>query len=262
MYNDIENYIRNPGDILWAHGLDVLGHVLKGKGADTAWKKTGDYIQDRVIEEYIEPLSDALKNPPTYDKNFENMVETTFKKVKRYKTVRTDEGGDFDVELWLERGGFKNDGRKDFYLEEVKQISNGLSRPLTIVVEGGISCVERDKPEIMKDRHDQAYGMTLKAEAEGRPSRVLAIERTKFSERTVISLWILKDFDDPIFPGIWGAFQDSQMANALGCSVGAFLFGTSSINLGTIKQIKKSEIEDLLDGEEVVYAGNLSRIID
>ncbi len=262
MYNDVENYIRNPGDILWAHGLDVLAHVLKGMGAATAWGNTGDFEKTRTLRVHVEPMSEALKNPPTYDKNFDNLVDTTFKKIKRYKTIRTDEGGDFDVELWMERGGFDNDGRKDFYLEEVKQISTGMSRPLTVVMDGSIACSEVDNPEIMKDRHDQAYGMTLKAEAEGRPCRVIAIERTEYDEKTVTMITTIKDFDDPIFPGIWGAFQDSKIANALGCAESVFLFGTRSDNLGTLRVVKKIEIENLLDGEEVVYAGNLYRIRD
>lgn len=258
MYDDVERFIsRNDTNILWAHGLDVLSHVLQGMGAKTLWDKTDDELKEIMVDRHVNLLSEMMKNPPKYDKKFNRIIENTVRPVKKYRPIRTDQGGEFDVELWLERGGFENDGRKDFYLEDIRQVRNDQGLPITVIIDGSIPYTERDKPEIMRERHDEAYNIALKSESEGRPCRVIAVGNTEYkeTEKNQIFSIIIKDYDDPIFPGIWGAFQDSKVANALGCALGAFIYGTVDSGMGRVLSMTEEQIVDLLGGEEFVMAG-------
>ena len=115
---------------------------------------------------------------------------------------------------------------------------------------------------LLEECHQKAYGIALRAEADGVPCRVIAIHGLEIPEFTGVNAerWmIIKDFNDPIFPGIWGAFKNNATTNTFNNVCEDYLYGTSCPGNGGVRPVDVSK--DFAD-EEVIILEPANRIID
>ncbi len=252
-----EEWMDNPTNDFWVHGLAMVSHLLQGRKARRAWdgryKDSTDHVHARDGSFHGGAREERRR--------FNATVEATFKKKPRF-TQRRGFEGDFDVDGWLERGGLelKPDAPQDFFMESVKEPRDDMST-LTIVLDASVPYDHRGDGT-MQERHRQSYQLALRAEGDGRPCRVVTFSRQNYPEMDPLNwLTIVKDFDDPIFPGIWGVFATSIAANAVLNVAANAMFGTKCSGNGYSRYVKASEIAAKFFPDETVYFAQPTKLI-
>jgi hypothetical protein len=220
--------VSNP---LWVHALDVLRHVLRGDHLDTLYK------DDRPSSSFLRELQSYLDGKPKEVDCFLEAKHNVFIQERRWRRFDS-ECGDLSVERYLD-GELRpfDDYRKKF-----------VDKPaITLVMDISVPHSERDGKEIA-ERHRQIYNYACLANKEGRPCRVIGAERRKHPEDAIEdlrTLTILKDYDDPIFPAIWAAFEDNRLANSYANATADYFLGSCAHGNGTYQHYDISE--DILE---------------
>lgn len=233
-----DEYIEIKPQVAWIHALDVLKHVLKGDHTETAYK------DDDPSEKFFRELTKEMqKHSKVADDAFLEIQDECYMPVKKYKAFASDCDGEFDVDSFLD-----NDER--CFREDLKVRSRKPA--LTLVFDMGIPYGERDGKE-MEERHQIIYRMTMEAMSEGRPIRVIAASVCRIDEfyTNPFRLYmIVKDFSDPIFPGIWGALKNNKCTNSLANVIYDYLVGTHTSSNGYPEYWNAAK--DLDEGDEVI----------
>jgi hypothetical protein len=202
---------------LWTHALDVLKHVLKGDHKATFFKHNGSE------RHFLEELQSYLDGKPKEVDSFLEAKHNAFVQERRWKRFDS-ECGDLSVNRLLdgEPRPF-DDYRKTF-----------VPKPaITIIMDMTVPYGERDGKSVAQ-RHEQIYKYACEANKEGRPCRVIAAEKCDITEAAGHkSFIILKDFDDPIFPSIWAAFENNRLANSFINAYMDYFIGTHHYGNGT-----------------------------
>jgi hypothetical protein len=191
-------------------------------------------------QELLEELRRELEKHGQKD-DFDEIVDDTFFKKSRSKEIPS-EIGDLDIDRYLE-----GDAR---CFDEV--IRERVVKPaLTVVMDMAIPWVDRED-HYMVERHKKIYSLVVAAEAECQPCRVVASFAIKTDEqREVVRYYfIIKDYDEPIYPGLWGAFKTNRSTTCMVNAVMDFMNGTNSYGNG---QLQRWDVRrDLPEDEEVV----------
>lgn len=243
--NTPAEWIKNPTATGWLYALDVLRHVLKGDIRDTAFKaknpNQGCWMR----------LREAMGQAPEINPEFVELTErTNFRARKR--VPQWDETGDLEVGAFIDK---EDRCFVDYPKREVPQ-TNGI----TVIFDASVPWIERDG-DYMLARHHKAYEIAVQAEADGVPCRVIALHTTRIDEfpGTVNRLYMtIKDFNDPIFPGIWGAFKGNDTTNDFNNVVMDYFVGTETSGNG---YPTPSEISQDFADDEVVVLEPIGRII-
>jgi len=98
--------------------------------------------------------------------------------------------------------------------------------------------------------HKISYTITSYARANKIPTRVWLTTASNFPEtikdkhrdRTFRILMLLKDYSDPIYPGMWSIFSNNKNANSLCCLIADRLVGTNLSCLGYAKHANPPQI--------------------
>ena len=246
--NTCKEYIENPRPRVWLHALDVLTHVLRGDPKATAFKDEPGASAERHLENLREVMSEHMGR----DGRFDEMVERTDFR-RRRRVPQWDYAGGLDVGAYIDK---RERCFVDYQKAEVIR-KDGI----TILIDAGVPwrCREENNMELC---HQKAYDIALQAEADGVPCRVIAIhglEIPEFPDALAERRLVIKDYDDPIFPGIWGAFKNNATTNTFNNVCEDYLIGTSCPGNGTVSRVDVSkDFED----EEVIILEPANRIID
>lgn len=211
--------------VTWIHSVDLLKHVLVGDRQNTMFNANTCSDANTCLNE----LRSELENHRKKD-NFANIMESSYiKKKKRVKEVFCEEG-ELDVDRYLDNSPtpFVYYPYKKYYYPQE-----------TIVMDATIPHAHRGQ-NYMEERHEEIYKIACTSESEGRPCRVIAVDATKipeFKDKPIIIFNVIKDFEDPIFPAIWGALKTNKSTNSLGVVIAAFFFGTKAPNCGRVVDI-------------------------
>lgn len=194
-------------------------------------------------EKHRKYLKAELEKDP--DKvNFDSQLDTY--NPRRRHRERDADTGNIDVDRYL-------NGDKAPFMDVFSEQSPRPAR--TIILEMGSNAGTRDDPKVnetMKRRHRTVYAEALKAEAEGSPLRVIAAYSKQIIERkTQHKIFIiLKDYVDPIFPGIWGAMKNAKTANSLVNLITYTMEGTRDYGNG--QSYNSFRIDKEFQGEELI----------
>jgi len=211
----VEEYIQTKGNPIFIHGLDAVKHILRGDYRQTAYK------DPYPNPEHLDALREAMEERPEPG-NFNQILEDTYTPKQKRKRRRA-KMGDLDIDLYIDQNG------KDPFYETYRK---PVPRPaITIFMDLNISYGMRSGTD-MEERHSKIYSIVLKAEAERQPCRVIGakcIEVPEFRRNNPIRYYIvIKDFSDPIFPGIWGAFKRNETTNDFTNCCSDYIIGTSA----------------------------------
>ena len=211
----------------WLYALDVLKHVLKGDYTNTLFK------DDSPCDSYLRELQSFLDGKAKEVDSFLEAKHNAFVQERRWRRFDS-ESGDLIIERYLdgEHRPF-DDYRKKF-----------VDKPaLTLVMDISVPWENRSGDQISQ-RHKQIYGFACQANKEGRPCRVVGAERRLHPEHEIEdlrTLTILKDYDDPIFPAIWAAFENNRLTNSYANVTADYLLGTSAAGNGRYQQYDVSQ---------------------
>jgi hypothetical protein len=237
-----EEYIEMKPESVWIHALDVLDHCLRGVVENTAYGCTS------ASTSHLNDLKDAMGTKDE-GKKFNEILKDTFRKTPKAKPRMADEG-DLVLDSYL-------NGEERCFEEFFKE--NVYSAATTVVMDIAIAAAERDGPE-MEIRHEKIYKIACDAEAKGDPCRVIAAAGVDIpeTEDPIKLLFVIKDYDDPIFPGIWGAMETNATTNTFLNVVMDYLVGTHSTGNGSPAVI---DLSDEVPPDEDVIVLNSRRII-
>jgi hypothetical protein len=219
--NTVAEWIKHPTPRPWFHALDVLSHVLKGDEKQTAFKDPVP-AAGRV---HLDTLRAELERHKEHDKGFDEITERTNFRARRRKAT-WDESGD------LETGAFIDKEERCFL--DYPKVDTVQTNGITILIDGALPYQDRHD-SYMLERHRKAYEIAIQAEADAVPCRVVFAESLQIPEidQSMMIYLIIKDFNDPIFPGIWGALKNNTTTNDLINVISDYILGTRAWGNGT-----------------------------
>lgn len=217
-------------DGVWMYGLDILDHCLQEETFDTFWKCS------EVSRNHARTIRKAMQNREDDPVIYEEIEQNSYIPGLKYKEV-FDTEGEVDIDQYL--GGDDRCFRNFHKLESD-------SGAINLVLDMSIASSERFKSSMLK-RHKRCYEIAFNAEAEGRPCRVIAAFTISFPEidtgdghwstpkKAITNLIVVKDFTDPIFPGIWGALETNETTNSFVNLICDYFYGTADMGNGYLK---------------------------
>lgn len=212
-------------EVVWLHGLDLLEHILQGDTEQTFFRSTMDH------KDLLEQLQEELQK--VEEDKFQEINEELGKRKAQFIEFK-DEEGDFDPEAYIEGDDF-------VFIEEEKQHQQG--KGLNLFIDLSIPWHDRTKKDMQK-RHEQVYSLALERESYNYPTRVIAAYSAKIMEKEnpIKVFVVLKDYDDPIFPGLWGGLKNNKTGNCFLNCIQNYFIGTGSMGNGHIERISLSKI--------------------
>jgi len=207
----VEEYIFNQmPDRAFLYMPDVVTHILKQDTRQTVFKCPE--VEPFWIKGFIKALNEPAEPPEIFDSCLDS-----YNPRRRHKELDAD-SGDIEIDRYL------NGDPRPF----IDVFSIQTPRPArTILIDSCLSANERHD-DMITEQHKAVYMEALKAEADGTPFRVIACRSSKINERpepyTVYI--VIKDWNDPIFPNIWGALKTSKSTNDFGNCFQDFITGS------------------------------------
>jgi len=228
-----EEYIEEKYTVIWLHAIDAMKHILKGDYKQSAYKTPcRDHSHLNNLREEIEQHKDPL--------DYDAIFEESFKPDR--KAIPFDSNtGDLDIDRYLNLNPLCFD---DYRKERTRKAA------LTLALDIAISYRERRLSD-MEERHREIYAIACEAEAENRPCRVVACAGTRIPElnKPLKIYCVIKDYQDPIFPGIWAAFKTNATTNDFMNCLMDYLVGTKADGNGTVTDLF---IEEDIPADEII----------
>ena len=208
-----EEYIERKPKKFFMHILDLCPHILKGDYKLTAYKDSNP--SQSAFRDFRRAMAEKVDLD-----NLTEIYEEKYRKSWKWDAIKSD-GGDLIIENYI--------AREELCFEE--WIKKEDKKPaLTILMDASIPANERSGKSL-KIRHEKIYKITAEAEGEGRPCRVIAclgVDIPEIQGDMMTAYFIIKDYDDPIFSGIWSALKDNRTGNDFANVVMDFLVGTKA----------------------------------
>lgn len=224
-------YLENESipEMVFVHGLDMLEHVLKKDNEHSFLKnEQGDKAR------HVDWLNEELAKHEGQD-NFEEITEELGEKKAQFKEY-ADEEGEFDVDAYL-------NGEELVFKQEEKLYEQGKGHNL--LIDMSIPFGDRGKKDMAK-RHESVYNTVIEREAQCYPTRVMAAfylksEEIKNKKKGAMFFIVIKDYEDPIFPGLWGALKNNETANSFLNSIASYFIGLFSGGNGRPSEVTISK---------------------
>jgi hypothetical protein len=229
-----QEYVKDKPIIAFLHALDVLDYCLKDNPDNPSAYKHPNEPQDNGRRIRMKKLLEQERE--IKDVEFGDLQDKIMAP-KPKTTIVDSETGEIDVDRYLA-------GERLCFDEPIK-IPQDVSS-MSLVLDMAISWHERELTDMIA-RHRETYRLALHAENNRIPCRVIAAVGLKIAERQVpIRLYlVIKDYDDPIFPGIWGAFETNATTNDFLNVILDYLVGTRTKANGRIVNMTvDQEIDD------------------
>jgi hypothetical protein len=227
---------KNRAPYLWVSGLDLFKYLLQGDITQTAYGCTEMSDHDH-FGEFKRAMTEHV-----HDTSFDQIQHDVLSRPKNvYKEISADTG-DLDI------GAYVANDTKKFTDNQRKRV---YKHALTLVLDFGFNYSERNHDE-MNDYHKQVYAVAFKAFSEKRPCRVIAAMAIQCSEipdgmRYYI---VLKDFSEPLYPGVWGVFQNNAYSNSFVNVLQDYILGTHDLANGHVCHWNIAK--DMPDGSEII----------
>lgn len=240
-----KEYIKEKPTTIWIHGLEMLEHVLRGDVSQTA------YGDQSPSEQHLPALRKELEEHKEVNGGYQEALEEHY--LPNRKRVRVEsKHGAFKVNAYL------NGGKKECFTRRKREITH--KKGITLCMDVGISAGERSGTR-MVERHRKIYGLAAKYAAENRPCRVVACCKILYwgAEVKELRLYIvIKNYDEPMYPGIWGAFKTNASTNTLLNVISDYLIGTRDSSHGSPGRLNVAE--DMDYDEAQIIGDEKSRI--
>jgi len=238
------SFMRNP--VTFTHALEVLEHCLRADLNKTVFK------DQYPSQERLDDLRDALADRSETVEHFTKIRQNSYKPMKKFREIKSDTGT-FDLDAYL-------NGEDQIFFESVKEYRQG--RAVSILYDVAVPACDRQLT-YMEDRHKEVYSIATELENERRPVRVIAAYAAGIHELddfiTVTNFIVIKDYSDPIFPGIWGAFTNNRSTNAWLNVMQDFFIGTHDRSNGHVKDIRDVQQYFPEDNELIIFGNRIKQ---
>jgi hypothetical protein len=243
-------YVIYKPKTFFIHAVELLRHVLKGDHRQTAYVGKGkNFKSTHHLRDLMEYMEEHKKES---NADFKRLQKESYRRKKAWRDIDA-ETGDIQIDRYL------NNERK-MYTDQQSTIKK--KRALSLIFDIGTNANERGDSFVNK-RYEKIYKLTFQAMADRRPCRVIAVDGhgiTEIRGRPLAMYMVIKDYRDPIFPGIWGALKGNAQANTLLNCIAEYFIGTEDYGNGhstTVyinSDIRHDEIQ-LIDCKRVKLKG-------
>ena len=243
-------YVIYKPKTFFIHAVELLRHVLKGNHRQTAYVGKGkDFKSTHHLRDLMKDLE---KHEKESDKDFRRLQKESYRRKKAWRDIDA-ETGDLQLDRYL---------NKEIKMYTDQKSTQKKKRALSLIIDIGTNAGERGDTFI-EERYEKIYKLTFQAMAERRPCRVIAVTGFGIPEIRTQPLkiyMVIKDYRDPIFPGIWGALKANAQANTLLNCISEYLIGTKDYGNGSAStvyinsDIRHDEIQ-LIDCKKVIFKG-------
>lgn len=231
---------------VWVYLEDMLQLVLESKAEESIYKNNRP--EERLLEALRSKYENALKDPLPKGNHFDETFEDHYIPQIRHREVYSDMG-EIDIDRYLEK--------HPKMFSEVITIEHER-RAKTVIFEMGVNWNERYREDVA-ERFKKIYALASQAEGNGEPLRVIAAFGHNIRELDPIApnapyfrfFMVIKDYDDPIFPGIWGILRNNTSANYFINGIADFWEGTHEIVNGRVVKFSISA-KDFPEDEIIV----------
>lgn len=244
----VAQWIKNPhSGNTWFHGLDVLGHILRADPEAVSKPRSPESSDQSYLSELRAEIEQYKR-----DTRLDELCADVFSRPrKRTRHIIAEDGDDVYVD------GYVGGNRREYFTRARRE--EARHKPaLSICFEGNVPHDDRGADYIEKYQLD-AYDLIIKAEREGRPCRCVVLMEQGYSDRDDGHYrfhLVVKDWNEPVFPALWGCFKNNKTANTLANTMTAFIVGGNPWGNGTPKRFT---LDSLPDGEEVVVVGHKNK---
>lgn len=238
--NSVKEYIskgeqlpvgRVHREALEVKAVDIMKHVLDRNAKSRFGLATEGQIltaNNRIAEAVGESEKIDTK------KLYRDKLKSFSLPANKFQTRLDEEGEEFDVEAFLEEGGPTGyrPGEKIFRANtKAERRKEGVLMLIPLAVPG-----REAGSSYMKRVHEHAYSVAIECESKGEPCKILGVLSIKYKIRKKTYILdtsiVIKDWEDPIFPGIWGLIMSNEASNILCFAMSYKLVGTSEDGAG------------------------------
>lgn len=207
----VQSWIDKPqaGDV-WFHGADLLEHLERYDVEHAAFDHKSDFNPSRQ-RRFVEQVS---AYQPEAIADFEAILEQAAERPRRRNRSRiSEDGDDLDVDAYIDA---LDSGRRDVWVEDVVLVERRADA-VEIVFDASVPWTRR-YADWMRRRQAEAYKLALQCERNGTPCRVvvafsLHFREDELNDQPLTVHVVVKDYAEPIFPTLWGAFTDNATCN-------------------------------------------------
>jgi hypothetical protein len=225
---------------IWVNALEMVEHCLQGDCKQSFFKDGSPSI-NRFHE-----WSAGMQNRAQWDGKFQELFENNYRPIPKW-TRYDDDSGDLMVDRYIS-------GEElcfDAYERKARQ-----KQAISVIYDGNVCWGDRHET-YMVERHRKVYEIAAQCEAERRPCRVIVIMNDLIPEvknDTLKMFLVVKDYNDPIFPAIWGTFVNNLYTNAFANVIMDYFVGT--YDSGNGRPIELHKIRSFFpDDEELIMFG-------
>lgn len=221
---------RLPGkNEVWVHALELVEHCLERDTDQTLFRCRDDHHDRGLHREWVE----AMQNRNQLDEKYAEIWENAFDRKEQWTECFNDTGS-FDVSSWLS-------GEQNCFVDTEKQFDQGPA--ISILIDINVNYHQRHD-SYMVDRQREVYRIVAQCESTNRPCRVIGVFTCEIDEirGDLLKIFmVVKDYDDPIFPAIWGTLIDNQCTNSFLNTIQNYFTGTHSMGNGSCETLRNPE---------------------
>lgn len=248
----VQEWIDNPhGGIVWFHGMDLLQHFMKNNPRQSAFRNSPLYHYREWYDDFINQIKEYKFDRERLSIAMEQVLARPRKRNKYRTSV---DGDDLDVDSYIETFGESSPKIWD----EPFQVECERRQAVNVYFECSVPWMARDQTYIANRQH-LAYNVALNCEQDGVPCRIVACYGLKVREvqQPIVFYVVIKDFDEPIYPQLWGAFLNNATTNTTINFLAEMVIGTGQDGNGVVVpfvvQSNDNEEFQVLDPESCEY---------
>jgi hypothetical protein len=240
----ISDYIKGKDtipetEIIYWNGQDLMNYILSFNSSKNVVKTRFDK-QTKGFDPFADEMLNIVKTEIKKSLPKNGYHKTLDGIYRSYHTrEKQSDSGDFDVEFYIEKSPIP-------WIETLKQETQGDG--VTIIFESNVPWCDRHNNYIQK-RHESIYKICLSNELNKIPTRVIAIlgiEYPEYNYKTSEYRIIIKNYDDPIYPNVWGVLRNNKSMNAITNCISDFIVGTIHYGNGMPGSFQIKKMQDYI----------------
>lgn len=223
-----QDYVTNglpANQEVWVNGMDLIAHCLKKDTANTLFK-------DQSPASGWSAWTKALQQPSSVTDQLQDIYDNAYTQKASYIETQ-DDMGDLDVSAFI-------GGEELCFTSE--QSMSGQAAAVSVLFDISVPWGSRDK-SYMVERQKAVYSFIAQCDSENRPVQIVGCYSRTFSEleKPVTMFVIIKDYNDSVFPTIWGGLKDNRSTNLFLNVIADYFIGTRQYSNGSKAVVRNAE---------------------
>ena len=227
---------------LWINGLDIVSHCLQRDHTQSFYK------DDSPALHHWDEWSDAMQDKVKAEDNFDDIYDNAYAPKKAWKNINRESGA-------LCVSSYLSGAKRCFKTrKKLRQTHDALS----ILIDISIPYCERSQNYMVK-RHKAVYELIAQCDSDDRPVQIVGVTSQRIPElKKPLNIFIMvKDYNDSIFPSIWGALKTNETCNSFINVIMDYFVGTSTFGNGSPRDLLNAEQYFPMNEELIIFGSRI-----